>query len=103
MRTNALRHDAVFQRYLDVVNRTLVEVKDRFPYNSLIGSLAEALAGRSLVVEIADRVRKNQNTLIVPGSHVGLEGHLRIWLGGKEEFLREGLRRIGAELRPLFD
>jgi aspartate/methionine/tyrosine aminotransferase len=54
-------------------------------------------------VEIADRVRKNQNTLIVPGSHVGLEGHLRVWLGGKEEFLREGLRRIGAELRPLFD
>ena len=54
-------------------------------------------------IEIADHVRKNQNTLIVPGSHVGLEGHLRVWLGGKEEFLREGLRRIGAELRPLFD
>ena len=54
-------------------------------------------------VEIAERVRKNQNTLIVPGSHVGLEGYLRVWLGGKEDFLREGLRRIGAELRPLFD
>jgi aspartate/methionine/tyrosine aminotransferase len=54
-------------------------------------------------VEIAERVRKNQSTLIVPGSHVGLEGHLRVWLGGKEEFLREGLRRIGAELRPIFD
>jgi aspartate/methionine/tyrosine aminotransferase len=49
-------------------------------------------------LEIAERVRVNQNTLIVPGSHVGLEGHLRIWLGGKEEFLREGLRRITAEL-----
>ncbi|HEX4567484.1 MAG TPA: aminotransferase class I/II-fold pyridoxal phosphate-dependent enzyme [Vicinamibacterales bacterium] len=52
---------------------------------------------------VADRVRVNQSTLIVPGSHVGLEGHLRIWLGGKEEFLREGLRRIGTELKALFD
>ena len=50
-------------------------------------------------VEIAERVRVSQSTLIVPGSHVGLEGYLRIWLGGREEFLREGLRRIGHELR----
>jgi aspartate/methionine/tyrosine aminotransferase len=52
-------------------------------------------------VEIAARVRKKQSTLIVPGSHVGLEGHLRIWIGGSEEFLREGLTRIGKELSPL--
>ena len=54
-------------------------------------------------LEIAERVRVNQSTLIVPGSHVGLEGYLRIWLGGREASLREGLRRIGAELTPLFD
>ncbi len=52
-------------------------------------------------LEVAERVRVNQSTLIVPGVHVGLEGYLRIWLGGKEEFLREGLRRIGNELKPL--
>jgi aspartate/methionine/tyrosine aminotransferase len=52
---------------------------------------------------IADRVRANQSTLIVPGSHVGLEGYVRIWLGGREPFLREGLRRIGSELTALFD
>jgi hypothetical protein len=52
---------------------------------------------------IADRVRVNESTLIVPGSHVGLEGYLRLWLGGREEFLREGLRRIGRELTALFD
>ena len=52
---------------------------------------------------IAERVRVNQNTLIVPGTHVGIEGHLRIWLGGREEYLREGLRRIGTELKALFD
>jgi aspartate/methionine/tyrosine aminotransferase len=49
-------------------------------------------------LEIAERVRVNQSTLIVPGAHVGLEGYLRIWLGGREDFLREGLRRIGMEL-----
>ena len=53
-------------------------------------------------VEIAERVRTRQGTLIVPGSHVGLEGYLRIWIGGREEFLREGLRRIGKELRQIF-
>jgi aspartate/methionine/tyrosine aminotransferase len=54
-------------------------------------------------VEIAERVRTRQSTLIVPGIHVGLEGHLRLWLGGREPFLREGLRRVGEELKPLFD
>jgi aspartate/methionine/tyrosine aminotransferase len=54
-------------------------------------------------LEIADRVRVNQNTLIVPGIHVGMEGYIRIWLGAKEAFLREGLERIGRELTALFD
>jgi aspartate/methionine/tyrosine aminotransferase len=54
-------------------------------------------------LELAERVRVNQSTLIVPGSHVGLEGYLRIWLGGREEFLREGLRRIGTEMASLRD
>jgi len=52
-------------------------------------------------IEVAERVRTRQNTLVVPGSHVGLEGYLRIWLGGREDFLREGLRRIGVELRQV--
>ena len=49
-------------------------------------------------LEVAERVRRNQSTLIVPGAHVGLEGYVRIWLGGREDFLREGLRRIGEEV-----
>lgn len=54
-------------------------------------------------VTLADRIRTRQNTLVVPGSHVGLEGHLRVWLGGREDFLREGLRRIGLELEVMFE
>jgi aspartate/methionine/tyrosine aminotransferase len=52
---------------------------------------------------IAERIRVRQSTLVVPGVHVGLEGYLRIWTGGGEELLREGLRRIGTELTALFD
>lgn len=52
-------------------------------------------------LELAERIRVRQNTLVVPGAHVGLEGHLRIWIGGKPGFLEEGLRRIGEELRKL--
>ena len=48
--------------------------------------------------ELAERVRERQSVLIVPGAHLGLEGYLRLWLGGKPEFLSEGLRRIALEL-----
>lgn len=51
--------------------------------------------------DFCEQIRRNQSTLIVPGSHLGLEGFLRIWIGGKPEFLKEGLRRIGTELRNL--
>ena len=45
------------------------------------------------------RIRMNQSVLVVPGVHLGVEGFLRLWLGGKPEFLSEGLRRVGLELR----
>ncbi len=49
--------------------------------------------------ELCERIRVNQSVLIVPGAHLGLEGFIRVWLGGKPEFLTEGLRRIGVELQ----
>jgi aspartate/methionine/tyrosine aminotransferase len=54
-------------------------------------------------LQLAERTRLNQGTLIVPGTHVGLEGYVRIWIGGREDYLREGLRRIGTELRQALD
>jgi aspartate/methionine/tyrosine aminotransferase len=50
-------------------------------------------------VELCERIRVNQSVLIVPGAQLGVEGFLRIWIGGKAEFLKEGLRRIGEEFR----
>jgi aspartate/methionine/tyrosine aminotransferase len=40
--------------------------------------------------------------LVVPGSHLGIEGYLRLWLGAREDYLREGLRRVGQELVSQF-
>ncbi len=51
-------------------------------------------------VELANRIRTRQSTLVVPGKMLGIEGFLRIWLGAREDYLREGLRRIATELRP---
>jgi len=51
--------------------------------------------------ELCERVRRKQKTLIVPGIHLGLEGYIRVWMGGRPEFLAEGLRRIGEELRDI--
>lgn len=50
---------------------------------------------------VAEWLRVNQSTLVVPGSHLGLEGYLRVWTGGKPEYLREGLRRLGVGLDAL--
>ena len=52
---------------------------------------------------LCERIRVNQSVLIVPGVHLGLEGFVRIWLGGKPEFVREGLRRIGVDLQKEMD
>lgn len=51
--------------------------------------------------ELAESIRVNQSVLIVPGVQLGLEGFLRIWMGGQPEFLREGLRRIALEFQKL--
>jgi aspartate/methionine/tyrosine aminotransferase len=52
-------------------------------------------------VALADRIRVEQSTLVVPGAHVDLEGYLRIWYGGRQEYITEGLRRVGAVLSTL--
>lgn len=52
-------------------------------------------------VDLCERIRTRQSTLIVPGKYLGIEGFLRIWLGGREDYMREGLRRAGVELHAV--
>ncbi len=49
--------------------------------------------------DLCERIREKHSVLIVPGSQLGVEGFMRIWIGAKPEFLKEGLRRIGEELQ----
>lgn len=53
-------------------------------------------------VELCERVRVNRDVLIVPGAHLGLEGFVRMWMGGEAEFMKEGLARVGKEFRQVF-
>jgi aspartate/methionine/tyrosine aminotransferase len=52
-------------------------------------------------LELVERIRRKRSTLIVPGVHFGLEGYLRIWLGGRPEYQAAGLERIRAELEDV--
>lgn len=52
-------------------------------------------------LDLCERIRKEQSALVVPGIHVGLESYLRIWYGGRQDYISEGLRRIGAVLSSL--
>ncbi len=48
--------------------------------------------------ELADRIRREQSVLVVPGVYFGVEGHMRLSYGLPLEYLSEGLDRIGKVL-----
>lgn len=94
------RTRAILSHNLPIAREWMAGFGDRLSWREPQAGAIALLAyrGSEPSIQIAERVRVRHSTLIVPGSHVGLEGHLRIWLGGTEEFLREGLRRIGTEI-----
>ena len=47
---------------------------------------------------LADRLRRSEGVLVVPGDHFGLDGYLRIGYGGRAASLREGLARLDRVL-----
>lgn len=52
-------------------------------------------------IPLAERILKEQSTLIVPGLHFGLENYMRVWLGAKPEYLQAGLARLRSGLASL--
>ena len=49
-------------------------------------------------VELAEQLRADHGVLVAPGSHFGLDHHLRIGIGGEPAPLRAGLARLGQVL-----
>ena len=47
---------------------------------------------------LAERLRREQSVLVVPGVHFGVEGTLRLGFGSDPDFLQTGLSRISAAL-----
>lgn len=47
---------------------------------------------------LAERLRREQSVLVVPGAHFGVEGTLRLGFGSDPVTLRAGLNRISAAL-----
>ena len=52
-------------------------------------------------LEIAERLRSEHEVLVVPGTHFGLEGTLRLGFGNPADELAEGLGRVGDLLGSL--
>jgi len=52
-------------------------------------------------VTLADRLAAEAKVMLAPGSAFGLEGHLRIGIGQRQDIFAEGLRRAGEFLRGL--
>lgn len=51
--------------------------------------------------ELATRLRKEREVLVVPGDHFKMDGYFRIGYGGEMHRLEEGLQRTGEFLRTL--
>ncbi len=52
-------------------------------------------------IDLVEKLRREKDVLIAPGSHFGTEHHLRIGFGYSVDKLREGLRRFGELLLSL--
>jgi hypothetical protein len=51
--------------------------------------------------DLANRLRKEQSVLVVPGDHFKMDGYLRVGIGSQPAALEAGLARLAALLRAL--
>jgi hypothetical protein len=58
-----------FERYLDVLNQALGEVRHRFPYNHLVPAGERELSRRPVCVRIHDESSNQESSLIVQLDH----------------------------------
>jgi aspartate/methionine/tyrosine aminotransferase len=95
------RTRAILQQNLPIIRDWAASFGNFLAFNQPMAGALCLVAYHSSTpsLQLCERVRLNQSVLIVPGAHLGLESFIRIWIGSKPEFLSEGLRRIGVELR----
>jgi aspartate/methionine/tyrosine aminotransferase len=102
----ARNREKLYQRTTKILNQNLpllVDWVDGVPQLIYTPSQAGAFSFLKLTLDVpsrnvAEACLKNQSTLIVPGAQFGMDGYLRIWFGGSQDYIKEGFRRIKEEL-----
>ena len=105
-----LRRDALLARQRELV-RAGMEVYERWlaEHSRLIDArpaVATALSFPRYTCgvsseQVADAIRTRASVLVVPGSMMGSEGHIRLTVGFEPEFLEPALERIAVVLEEL--
>ncbi len=97
------RTQAILSANLPIITEWAESFGDRLEFNRPQAGAMTLVRYRADVpsYDLCERIRVEQGTLVVPGVHVGLEGYLRVWYGGRQDYVTEGLRRIGAVLATL--
>lgn len=105
----AENREKLYKRTTVILNENLPLLEkwvERVPQLVYTKSQAGAFSFLKLNLDVpsTDVIRaclENQSTLIVPGAHFGMEGYIRVWFGGSQDYIEEGFRRIQAELNKL--
>lgn len=97
------RTRTVLRENLPILQEWAAEMGDFFEYTPPTAGAIVFLKYSSDApsIPLAERILKEQSTLIVAGLQCGLEGYMRVWLGSRPEYLRDGLARLRTGLAPL--
>ncbi|MDQ2932153.1 MAG: aminotransferase class I/II-fold pyridoxal phosphate-dependent enzyme [Gemmatimonadota bacterium] len=97
------RTRTVLRENLPILQEWAAEMGDFFEYTPPTAGAIVFMKYNSDApsIPLAERILKEQSTLIVAGLQCGLEGYMRVWLGSRPEYLRDGLARLRTGLAPL--
>lgn len=109
-RTVIEHRDAILPRNARIIGDNLAEATTFFADNADIVSWTPPQAGLLAMLrytldmpsaELADRLAADARVMLAPGSAFGIEHHLRIGIGQRQDIFAEGLRRTADMLRSL--
>jgi len=97
------RRQNILERTRGILNRNLPLLKEWIDSQADLFTYVEPVAGAILWVryaldvsstELAERVRVEEDTLIEPGDHFGVDHHLRLGYGPEPDYLAAGLEGV---------
>jgi aspartate/methionine/tyrosine aminotransferase len=102
--------DRILPRNDTIITDNLATANEFFTRNADLVSWTPPRAGLLAMMrytldmpslDLADRLASEARVMLAPGSSFGLEGHLRIGIGQRQDIFAEGLRRTEQLLRSL--